>query len=191
MRGRILVGWLGVKRRERLLYVQLGSRDHPKARPKLKFQIDANLPRPPLPGSMTSTSFPSFNSFPELDPGPSNRTPRNNDKHKNRRKKDKHRHPDPTTLNDECLKTDEDRKSKLKDTGGSKPPLYYSDRKGDSLNVTYDTLHAGNIPKYRLINGTHAFPWYRAAYGRLIYRRKTNIRPEPAVDCCTQGPQRD
>ena len=137
---------------------------------------------------MTSTSFPSFNSFPELDPGPSNRTPRNNDKRKNRHKKDKHRHP---TLNDECLKTDEDRKSKLKDTGGSKPPLYYSDRKGDSLNVTYDTLHAGNIPKYRLINGTHAFPWYRAAYGRLIYRRKTNIRPEPAVDCCTQGPQRD
>ena len=145
---------------------------------------------------MTSepTSFPSFNSFPELDPGPSNRSSsrskqsRNNDKNESRRKKDKH---GSTTLNDGFIKSDEDRKSKLKDTSDSKPPLYYSDRKGDRLNVTYGTLHAGNVPKYRPINGMHAFPWYRAAYGRLIYRRKTNIGPGPGMDCCTQGSHGD
>lgn len=32
-------------------------------------------------------------------------------------------------------------------------PLYYSDRKGDPLNQTYGSLHAGDVPKYRLVNG--------------------------------------
>lgn len=32
--------------------------------------------------------------------------------------------------------------------------IYYSDRKGDSLNIQYGSLHAGDVPKYHLAGGT-------------------------------------
>lgn len=124
---------------------------------------------------MTSTSsFPSFNSFPELDPGPSNqRSPSQDDTRHNGHKKDKLRklkkHRDSTILNDERVKAVQDRQIKLTSSADSNPPLYYSDRRGDRLNVSYGMLHPGDVPKYRLISGTClAFPRCRAALPLII-----------------------
>lgn len=136
------------------------------------------------------SSFPSFASFPESVPGPSKRRspspPRSRrkdekrkdgtrdktrkDKHKDdkekhkRDKRDKH-HSDritPILVDDERLKAEEDRKRK-----DEKPPVFYSDRKGDRLNVTYGGLHAGDVPKYRLVGGMYVpfFP-HRATNDR-------------------------
>lgn len=93
------------------------------------------------------------------------------DKHK-KRKRDKHRsdtrsghrsldlpsdedndltvHPSIQLRDDERLKEEDDRKLK-------EPILFYSDRKGDILNLQYGRLHAGDVPKYRLVGGTLLF----------------------------------
>lgn len=141
---------------------------------------------------MSASSFslpPSFASFPDIDPGPSNRTPsptRNEPTHNHRpidfgrrdrsakrghREKDrllprreKHISPsdnwhgyDPraidTRLDDEALKANEDRlRPEQQDQERDRwvpRPLFYSDRKGDTLNLTYGRLHTGDIPRYR------------------------------------------
>jgi hypothetical protein len=36
--------------------------------------------------------------------------------------------------------------------------IYYSDRKGDFLNIQYGGLHAGDVPKYHLAGGTLRLP---------------------------------
>lgn len=110
-------------------------------------------------------NVPSFASFPSFDPesGPSkprstspSRSKSETDRH-HRRKKDKNkkdkskrdkkdRSADHSILDDERLKAEEDRKRAEKS-------VYFSDRKGDSLNVRYGGLHAGDVPKYRLYAG--------------------------------------
>lgn len=140
---------------------------------------------------MSTSSFhlpPSFSSFPDIDPGPSNRTPspaRNESTHNHRpidfsrrdrsgkrghrekdrvsSKREKHFSPSDswhsnepraidTPLDDERLKANEDR---LRLEQGQEHdrwvprPLFYSDRKGDALNLTYGCLHTGDVPKYR------------------------------------------
>ena len=140
--------------------------------------------------SMPASPFPpSFSSFPDIDPGPSNRAPsptRNEphghhhrddfsrrdksakrihrDKDRPSSKREKHLSPsdnwrtneppavDPP-LDDERLKANEDRR-RLEQQGQEHDrwvprPLFYSDRKGDSLNLTYGRLHTGDVPKYR------------------------------------------
>lgn len=146
----------------------------------------------PSPTYMSASSFsvpPSFSSFPDIDPGPSNRSPdpaRNEPPHNHHRpidftrrkpekrshrekdrppsKREKHFSPpdnwrshEPravgTLLDDERLKASEDR-LRLEQQGQERDrwvprPLFYSDRKGDPLNLTYGRLHTGDVPKYR------------------------------------------
>jgi hypothetical protein len=45
------------------------------------------------------------------------------------------------------MKAEEDRQRR------DAPAVFYTDRKGDRLNVSYGGLHAGDIPKYRLVGG--------------------------------------
>lgn len=142
---------------------------------------------------MSASPFPpSFSSFPDIDPGPSNRTPspaRNEPPHSHHHrdhpidfrrdksvkrihrdrdrpssKREKHLFPSdnwrsnepPATdspLDDERLKAHEDR-LRLEQQGQEHDrwvprPLFYSDRKGDTLNLTYGCLHTGDVPKYR------------------------------------------
>src|ERR1700734_4217273 len=109
---------------------------------------------------------PTFSSFPELDPGPSTRRSsspsrskrkdQKRRKEKDKSKRDKHysdksvRPVDytygsrSTVQEDERLKAHEDRERK------DAPPVFYTDRKGDHLNLSYGGLHAGDVPKYRL-----------------------------------------
>jgi hypothetical protein len=120
---------------------------------------------------MAAPSFPSFKSFPEVDPGPSQRRspspPKSkrkdekrrkdrNKEDKDRRKREKHHsdklirradHALDSVQDDERLKAMEDRQRK------DALPAFYSDRKGDRLNITYGGIHAGDIPKYRLVGG--------------------------------------
>jgi hypothetical protein len=85
-------------------------------------------------------SPPSFSSFPDLY---SHSEPRQSStKHAHKTKSKKHR------------PAKEDQNNKQQNV--EKPEFnrfFYSDRKGDSLNVQYDGLHAGDIPKYRIVGG--------------------------------------
>lgn len=119
---------------------------------------------------MSPPSFPSFPpsfaSFPELDPGPSKRSKpeskgdkvhglrfdksRESNKRKEKKRKHKdnladvHAHPS----DDERVKANED--ATFNDVDLTRP--FYSDRKGDPLNIRYEGLYAGDVPKYRPVN---------------------------------------
>lgn len=116
-------------------------------------------------------NVPSFSSFPSFDSdsGPRNppstspssskpeigrhhRHKKDKDKRdKDKRDKKKDRSTDNRSIHDdERLKAEEDRKRT------DEKPLYFSDRKGDNLNVRYGGLHAGDVPKYRLYASTSA-----------------------------------
>jgi hypothetical protein len=128
---------------------------------------------------MSAPSFssfaPSFASFPDLDPGPSipaesPTSPRRikvkkHERKKDRRIKDRKRRRDEhqdacdfeklgsggdRVFDDERLKNKEDNDLRDSRRAGS-PPLFYSDRKGDPLNVRYGGLHAGDVPKHHLV----------------------------------------
>ncbi|KAI0375320.1 DUF1740-domain-containing protein [Pilatotrama ljubarskyi] len=139
------------------------------------------------------SSFPSFTTFPDLDPGPSTRksTPaEDKEKDKKHRKKngrdddqdsdgertkrkhkhdkhsrrededdrDRHRHKSYGRSDDERRKAEEDRRYTHDDSEvsslreGADRLLYFTDRKGDPLNVRYGGLHAGDVPKYKLVD---------------------------------------
>lgn len=138
--------------------------------------VDSGCRLPELPQLSTSAQMsapkfqsfpPSFASFPDLpQPGPTlkadsaspgNPTYKSKDrdkKHKSSSSKDKkrkrERDPDHFSLeSDEKLKAEEDAKRQVDlDT----PRLFYSDRKGDPLNVRYGGLHSGDVPKYRIVD---------------------------------------
>lgn len=60
-------------------------------------------------------------------------------------------------LDDEKIKAEEDRRlaqSDVQESQWDSRPVFFSDRKGDQLNVTYGGIHAGNIPKYHIVK-----PW--------------------------------
>lgn len=116
---------------------------------------------------MSPPSFPSFPpsfaSFPELDPGPSKRSKPESKGNKARglksaksresnEKKRKHKdnladvHAHPS--DDERVKANKD--VKFQDVDLTRP--FYSDRKGDPLNIRYGGLYAGDVPKYRPVN---------------------------------------
>ena len=117
---------------------------------------------------MAAPSFssfpPSFNSFPDLDsePGPSKSAQREGRSRDNKERKDKHKrrrksregsqHKHRGSEEDRIFKEDEVQQDRLRDTeflGGR--PLYYSDRKGDILNIKYGGLYSGDIPRYHLV----------------------------------------
>ncbi|KAG5718792.1 UPF0614 protein [Termitomyces sp. T112] len=116
---------------------------------------------------MSAPSFssfpPSFSSFPDLDTGPS--TPslaqptkkgsRDKDKRERRKgkSKDKKRSPGSTTDTLDC--NSENSRYIEHDTSSASnitSRFYYSDRKGDLYNIQYGGLHAGDIPKYHIID---------------------------------------
>lgn len=117
------------------------------------------------------SSFPTFNSFPVLDPGSSkqvstgedtHKTKTNDRKHDERRSrrddKDKRRHEDKSRQETRERRTEGRSRASHEATPTSMPSasdsatrFFYSDRKGDKLNVKYGGLHAGDIPKYRLV----------------------------------------
>ena len=83
---------------------------------------------------------PSFSSFPDLysppEPGPSST------KHEHKTKSRKHR------------RAKEDQNDKQQNvTKLEFSRFFYSDRKGDLLNIQYGGLYAGDIPKYRTVGG--------------------------------------
>lgn len=56
---------------------------------------------------------------------------------------------------DEKIKAEEDRRlaqSDIQESQWDSRPVFISDRKGDQLNITYGGIHAGNIPKYHVVN---------------------------------------
>ncbi|KZT30683.1 hypothetical protein NEOLEDRAFT_1126287 [Neolentinus lepideus HHB14362 ss-1] len=125
---------------------------------------------------MSAPSFssfpPSFSSFPDIEVGPSRvaSSTAKKGEEKERKRKDKklrdkeskngrenetfrkyksEREVDRSwdTEHDERVKNKQDT---LQRRSGS-PPLYFTDKKGDPLNVTYGGLHAGSVPKYQAV----------------------------------------
>ena len=85
------------------------------------------------------SSFPpSFSSFPDQysppEPGPSSA------KHEYKTKNKKHRR---------AKEVQNDKQQNWEKLESNR--FFYSDRKGDLLNIQYGGLHAGDIPKYRLV----------------------------------------
>lgn len=56
---------------------------------------------------------------------------------------------------DDALKAQEDASLRREEAYNiqrpGSPPLYFTDRKGDPLNVQYGGLHAGSVPRYYLV----------------------------------------
>jgi hypothetical protein len=131
------------------------------------------------------SSFPpSFGSFPDLD-GNEKQTslPVDEGKRKKKRKKEREDRDDKdrrkgdqkhessrskapelwdTTLDDERLKAQEDQRLRhgkeirtRSPPRTSSPSLFYSDRKGDPMNIQYGGLHAGDVPKHWLVGGKY------------------------------------
>ncbi|KAF9270085.1 hypothetical protein L218DRAFT_976056 [Marasmius fiardii PR-910] len=103
---------------------------------------------------MSAPSFPSFNSFPDLESGPSSSTGERDLKKKDKsqskqrdkeRKKRKHDHslsPPAGDLYDARAQSDRDVSIRY----------FYPDIKGDPLNIQYGGPNRGDIPKYHVIN---------------------------------------
>jgi len=93
---------------------------------------------------MSSLSPPSFSSFPDLyshpEPGQSSTKREHKPKSKKRRR----------------AKEDQNDKQQNSEKLDSFNRFFYSDRKGDLLNIQYGGLYAGDIPKYRIVGGIKA-----------------------------------
>ncbi|OCH96207.1 DUF1740-domain-containing protein [Obba rivulosa] len=142
---------------------------------------------------MSAPSFssfpPAFSSFPDIEPGPSQRasTPQDRDRDSKKRKKDREekqhrekikekphwpRHDESDedrrysekhqrdkgygATDDERRKAKEDlSRTRLTDEYDARratsPPLFYTDRKADFLNVRYGGLYAGDVPRHHLV----------------------------------------
>ena len=103
---------------------------------------------------MSTPSFssfpPSFTSFPDLDLGPSHRSPDLSDSVQDRKTGVvKHKKRKRIRFDSE---SHGEAKSKKDHVGiANLPPSVYSDRKGDSLNIRYGGLHTRDVPKYRIV----------------------------------------
>ncbi|KAF9474100.1 hypothetical protein BDN70DRAFT_885209 [Pholiota conissans] len=126
-------------------------------------------------------SFPSFSSFPDLDAGPNkdSSTPEHSKKqeHEKRktreregyRKDERRRETDGRHKEQKDHHKSQSRREHQRDSEGEKrnthlaktevdvPSLrnsyFYSDRKGDRMNIQYGGLHSADVPKYRLVAG--------------------------------------
>ena len=87
-------------------------------------------------------SAPSFSSFPDLYSHPE--TGPSSTKHENKAKRKKHRR---------SKEDQNDNDTQQHSTKFELNRFFYSDRKGDLLNIQYGGLHAGDIPKYRIVGG--------------------------------------
>ncbi|KAJ6509410.1 NRDE-2, necessary for RNA interference-domain-containing protein [Mycena vitilis] len=103
---------------------------------------------------------PSFASFPDLPSDPPPPPPKQKER---RRKHDKARDQDiPKAAKSKDRPADESRSD-------STSRFFYSDRKGDSLNIQYGGLNAREVPKYRtgrvVLGLSPSFSTFRTAYG--------------------------
>ncbi|KAJ7654952.1 NRDE-2, necessary for RNA interference-domain-containing protein [Mycena polygramma] len=100
---------------------------------------------------------PSFASFPELPSDPPPPSPKQKER---RRKRDK---DIPKAAKSKDRPVDEPSRS------DSTSRFFYSDRKGDSLNIQYGGLNAREVPKYRtgrvVLGLSPSFSTFRTAYG--------------------------
>lgn len=103
------------------------------------------------------SSFPGFSSFP-AGPSPTAEQPKPSEKpHKDRKKKKKHRDRNETNSPvEQRVEDDEHRKvqedcARLEAEKARQKRIYYSDRKGDQLNVKYGGLDSRDVPKYTLV----------------------------------------
>ena len=135
---------------------------------------------------MSAPSFssfpPSFGSFPDPagEAGPSTarhgkdkrKTKDRKDK-KDKKDRDRHKHRDREHKHDKSRSGSETHGAKINEdhddrvehdlpASGSRP-LFYSDRKGDLLNVKYGGLHSGDVPRYRPV-GRELLGW-RVVHG--------------------------
>ncbi|KAJ7706309.1 NRDE-2, necessary for RNA interference-domain-containing protein [Mycena rosella] len=107
--------------------------------------------------------IPSFSSFPELPPPAPPPAPK-------KKEKEKHRKRDKAPLIANGTVT---AKAKHRDTSTESDPvsrLFYSDRKGDPLNIQYGGLHSRDVPKYHSVRSVLGLPssfsaFYRTSYG--------------------------
>jgi len=99
---------------------------------------------------MTAPSFssfpPSFSSFPEFD---SDKTGARGDD-KKKRKKHEHKKRHKSTRSRETSREKEREDASTNDTLVDR--IFYSDRRGDFLNIQFGGLHIGDVPKYRLVD---------------------------------------
>ena len=86
---------------------------------------------------------PSFSSFPDLYSPPEHGASSTKREHKSKSKKQRRAKEDQNEKQQDLTKVEFNR-------------FFYSDRKGDLLNIQYGGLHAGDIPKYRLVGGMTA-----------------------------------
>lgn len=119
--------------------------------------------------TMSAPSFssfpPSFSSFPDLESGihevNASDKPKKEKKHKARRtstdKDSEDRHRKSERHRERAKKepktsflhhTDDDERN-----GTNR--LFYSDSQGDKMNIQYGGLHAGDVPRYRMVAGKH------------------------------------
>lgn len=118
---------------------------------------------------MSAPSFssfpPSFSSFPDTEAGPS----RPHSKEKDKERKEKHgkkerkskpkdgkrKHRDEPHASRapsvDVMREERTRHAEADLEGNSTRYLFFTDTKGDPLNITYGTLHAGDVPKYHLV----------------------------------------
>jgi hypothetical protein len=130
---------------------------------------------PNASASMSTPSFPSFASFPDI---PSQESSSRNEPERRRKDKgEKRKRKD----DKQSRKGERDRKRHRPQTDDVvKPPtmlasdegeawrLFYSDRRGDMLNIQFGGLHVGHIPKYHLVGGKRNSCIHATAYDEKV-----------------------
>ncbi|KAK0506299.1 NRDE-2, necessary for RNA interference-domain-containing protein [Armillaria luteobubalina] len=99
------------------------------------------------------SSFPSFESFPEElsnDPGPSRL--REDTKHRQHSHREKGSKKETTREKVRKYRHENRDRNDTEADDVSTTRFFYSDRRGDPLNVQYGRQHKGDIPKYKCIN---------------------------------------
>lgn len=119
---------------------------------------------------MSTPSFPpSFSSFPDLDALSNSKSER--DVSREDFKQEKKKKGEPSSKKEKHRKREkEGNKKSHRGSGERTPPpegpsskheeswqfeknrLFYSDRRGDPLNIQYGGLHAGDIPRYHVVD---------------------------------------
>lgn len=99
------------------------------------------------------SSFPaSFLSFPDFD------SEKNDSKHDNRHGKDdkkrhkKHKYKKARHESSCSRETSPGGKEKVTTEDTLQNQVFYSDRRGDFLNIQFGGLHVGDVPKYQVID---------------------------------------
>ncbi len=108
---------------------------------------------------MSAPSFssfpPSFESFPEeLSNGPGPSRPRDDTKHHKHSHREKGSKKETTREKVKKYRHENRDRNATEADDVSTTRFFYSDRRGDPLNLQYGKLHKGDIPKYKCINRT-------------------------------------